>query len=265
MLILGLAACRGDAPAGNQTTGNAANMSRPAAPLPIPEPEPALGRAELLAAARSAAGAYAAGRPLPTETAELAGREFVLAIPFGCPGAEPGEAQAGMSWSYEVERERLRLRAEPTIDLESAAAAAATAASGDVEAVEGFWIPRAWTDSEACPPARDAGTPPAIPAAPTPPTIGLAEFFTAADSRTRQRAGRAYESVERIEAADLPGERGFRLVISGRVATKASDRTIACHAPRPDIRPICLIAVEIDRIAFVNPKNGSTLASWEPR
>lgn len=258
MLSVGLAACEREAPANNQSSVNEANASHPPAPVEIPQPEPALGRSQLLDAAHRAASAYAARRPAPSELATFAGREFTLVIPFGCPGAEAGERQAGMSWGYDAQAERLRLRAEPTINLESAPVAEV---GGDYEAVEGFWIPRAWTDSEDCPrfaAGREDQT------QPTRPAVGVAQFFSAADSRTRRREGRAYEAIERIEAARLPNGQGFRLVISGRVAAVASDRTIACHSPRPDIRPSCVIAVEIDRVAFLNPKTGATLASWEP-
>jgi hypothetical protein len=261
MLCLGLAACEREPPAGNRVTSDPANETRPAAPVALPEPEPPLGRSQLLDAARRAASAYAARRLPPAEAANLAGREFTLTIPFGCGGPEGAERPAGLSWSYDAEEERLRLRAEPTIDVETAAVAAI---GGNYEAVEGFWIPRPWTDSEDCPPPPGAAAP-EDPAQPTPPSVGLAQFFTAADSRTRQRAGRAYESVARIEADQLPNAQGFGLVIEGRIATVASDRTIVCHSPRPDIRPNCVIAVEIDRVAFLNPRSGTTLASWEPR
>lgn len=197
---------------------------------------------------------------MPDEATDLAGREFVIALPLACPGAELGERQAGLTWSYDAQEERLRLRAEPNIGLETSPV---TVAAGEHEAVEGFWIPRPWTDSEDCPPRQDATASPGTQPPPSAPSIGLAQFFTAADSRTRQRAGRPYETVERIEAEQLSSEQGFRLVIAGRVA--AAGGTIVCHSLRPDIRPSCLIAVEIDRVSFLIPNTGTTLASWEPR
>lgn len=63
--------------------------------------------------------------------------------------------------------------------------------------VEGFWIPRPWSYSDACPPRRDQP----VPASPTPPagqTFGPAELFDAGDSRVQRRSDRPYEQVLKL-------------------------------------------------------------------
>lgn len=61
---------------------NHVGMSRPS----VTQPLSPLSRADLLDAAARAASAYAAGEPPPSENLALAGRSFILRLPFGCTG-----------------------------------------------------------------------------------------------------------------------------------------------------------------------------------
>ena len=142
-------------------------VAPPAAiPVPVPKPEPApsgvLGRSDLIALAAAAADAAAAGRDPGREVAEASGRRFELRLPFGCDGAAREGSNAAMRWRYDARDQALRIHVGPMTwtaqDWWGANAAP------DIEAIEGFWIARPWTSSEACP--ADDGRPAASGAEP---------------------------------------------------------------------------------------------------
>lgn len=233
------------------------------APPTLPIVQPPLGRAELIAAAARAADAFAAGGALPQELAALAGREFTLRLPFGCPGALE-TATPTLSWRYDEADEALRLRAEPVrwTALEwLPAQAVEIAGSAPAEAVEGFWITRPWMSSDACPAAPDASTSAPVPA--TPETLGIAQFFAAEASRIGRRNGKAFQTVEKIAPGAFDVTRGFRLRLHGRVAAAPNGAPILCRTEVPGSRPVCLISVALDEVAFENPVDGTTLATWD--
>lgn len=233
----------------------------PAVPEPalpqLPAVQPPLGRGELIAAAASAADAFAAEQALPESVVQLAGREFDVRLPFGCPGASDAQ-QVPLSWRYDREREVLRLRAEPVRWAPDEWLAADGAPP--IETIEGFWVARPWTSSETCP-ARASGTLPASSASNE--TLGLAQFLSADGSRVGRRDGKAFQAVEKVAAEALDASRGFRLRLRGHVVA-GPGAPILCRAPEgPDIRPACLITVTLDEVAFENPANGSTIATWD--
>lgn len=238
----------------------------PAAPAPIKAPEPVssgvLGRADLIALAGAAADAAAAGREPGPELAEADGRRFELRLPFGCEGPSGEDADAAMRWRYDAKAGALRIHVAP---------AAWTAQdwwpaddSGTVEAVEGFWIARPWTSSEACPVQSDtpaaAGT---APAAAPERTLAVGQIFPAGGGRGGRRDGEPYEAVVRVEEGRLRAEQGFRLRVSGRIARIQADGTVHCRQPAgPGQRPVCLVSVVLDEVAVENPATGATLATW---
>jgi hypothetical protein len=237
-----------------------ATVEAPRAPPAPVLAAPPLGRGQLLAAARAATAAYAAGQPAPAGQTDLVGRRFEVRIPFGCSGpqAEPAGAQAW--WNYDSARQTLTLAARP-VDW-TAAPPVPLVTGADVEAVEGFWLPRPWTDAETCPP-RAAG-PLAAPARlvpPTPQTLGVASVFRAAGSRVLRRGARPYQVVRKVSPDDLAAVGEFHLVLSGRVAAIRDGQPVACRAETSDQRPVCLIAVEFDRVAFEDAA-GDALAEW---
>lgn len=242
----------------------------------IPLPEPDLAREDLLLAAIRAASAVAAGRDDREAQGQLAGRQFTFRIRFGCrpaaaadepaeaaPGTEPAAAPADgesaerpgtpatLAWAYEPEAERLKLHAAPDIDEENPLV---QAVAGDgFTAVRGFWVRRPWLLENACPaqPQRQDASPPAV---------GIAHFFTEADTRPRSR--RAYESVQRIAADALPGPAGFDLVLRGRLTALPDGRVIRCAATEASARPVCIISAEMSRVAIENGATGAQLAEW---
>lgn len=227
-------------------------------PVSVPGPEPEMDRAAVLAAVARAASAHAAGQDDSDQQSKLAGRRFTLSIRFGCSEAE-GLASRPMSWNYVEAEQRLTIRAEPDI---TADISILEEAGHPVEAVEGFWIPRPWLLTDACP----AGAPEAVGDAGevdgAEPTVGIAQYFTSQDSRVQRRARRSYEIVRRAEPAIAPPSGGFNLVLSGRLKPWPSSGVILCRVRGRDVRPACIVSAELDRIAFENPENGWTVAEW---
>jgi len=246
-------------------------LTRPApAPVTAPEPPPLVaappaapavatvaGRAELIAAAAAAADAYAAGAANGTK--DLVDRRFVVRLAFGCGGpvADPGPAQA--YYQYDPAGPALRLVARPATwtDLPLVRAAASGA---PVETVEGFWIPRPWMTREVCPRRRDVA-PPATPTPVEAPSLGLAMFHDASASRVERRGERPYEHVVKLDAPDAGQARTFDLRLEGRIASFPDGAAIHCWSESAEHRPICLFAVDLDRVAFEDAK-GAVLADW---
>jgi len=243
----------------------------PPAPEPVGEPAPEqlpsaqpvlpkpLGRSDLLTAAAVAADAYAVGRAPPPENAGLVGRRFEIRIPFGCYGASPENSGVTLRWSYDAEKEVLRISVAP--EVWTNIPWLRQLSGEDVEAIEGFWIPRPWSTSEACPtPEARMVLPPILPT-PT-QTVGLAQFYEAGASRVHRRDGKPYQTVEKVALDSLKATEGFRLVLSGRVDALPNGHPVGCHSAGAELRPICLVAVEFNRVAIENPLSGKLLAEW---
>lgn len=253
-----------------------APKSVPALPPPSATPEPAatlsgvLGRADLIALAAAAADRIAGGRPA-AEALQAAGRRFEVRLPFGCGGPAAKGADGPMRWRYDSAAQALRFHVAPV----TWTAADWSADDSRVQAIEGFWITRPWTTSEACapqpPPAQPAqveatysptAAPKPTPTAVTQPTLALGQMFVAEGPRRGRRNGQAYEAVVRVPQAELDTSQGFRLRISGRVAPGLGAGPVACRSAASDQRPVCLVTVIIDEVAIENPVSGETLAEW---
>ena len=232
----------------------------PAPDLP-PKATAPLTRSDLISRASEAAAAYAAGVPLPAPKDPMVGRRFSLRIPFGCLGPQAGAGLSHAYYEYDPVKKTIRLVARPGIwttfplvqDLNK---------PEEIEAVEGFWVPRPWSNSEACPPNRDGP----IPVTPTPAaaqTLGLARIFEKDGSRVLRRDGRAYEFVRKIgEGDDAPLAHSYRLVLEGHLEGYGDGRAVRCWAESADHRPVCFYAVAFDRVAFEDASSGAMLAEW---
>lgn len=246
----------------------------PAAATPtIPTATPPLGRAELLDGVAAAASAYAAGAPEPDAAKALAGRTFSLRLPFGCG---PTAAETSIGYVYDARRGALRLSARPEVWTD-ARWAQALIGSPDTEAIEGFWIRRPWIRGEGCPAqivplasaapaAKAAGGAAAVPTAPrpappSPETVGLAQSFEKGGSRLLRRGTRGYEATLKAGPDEAPGLRGFRLVLEGRVVSADGRGPVRCRSDSPERRPVCLVQVEFDRVAF-EEASGAVLSEW---
>ena len=291
-LIVGAAAallgCQASEP--DRAEQNAADdsvLNLPVLPLPA---EP-MRRAELLAAIQLAASAEAAGADDSAEQRELDGRQFEFRIRFGCAGPSPDLAQALLGWTFDPAKRTLRVRVAPTIAADDPLAS--RIAGEDVEAVEGFWVPRPWLFQPSCPAEVAARTAPAQPpvtdgepdqakgsevgrrdagesqsgeeGAHAPvrwPKVGIAQFFTKDDPRTRRRDARPYEAVK-VLAADQPvGARGYDFVLSGRLRALPGKGVIECVAHGPDRPPDCVVSAQIDRAWIEQPDSKQIIAEW---
>lgn len=226
---------------------------------------PALSRADLLQAVTGAASAYAAGDPA-VRSDSLVGRTFAIRSPFACSGpalAVPGEpaAEGLASAVWGPDRETIRLSLTPGDWTESSLIVGAGATS-PWEAVEGFWAPRPWLASETCSAVtRDPLQSGVL--APSPQTVGLAAVFDADGSRTTRRNGRAYAFTQRAEG-DTPlaaPAGGYRLLLEGRMTSFPGGHAIRCQAAGPDQRPVCVAAIQLDRVAFEDA-SGTVLSEW---
>ncbi len=209
------------------------------------------------------ADAVTSGQSMPKAVADAAGQRFELRLPFGCRGPADAESDAAMRWRYDETDKALRVHVAPIVWTRANildAAGQATAA----DAVEGFWIPRPWTASEACPATRDNPAPDGTEAVTLPgQTLAIAQFFDGDGARLGQRNGKPYETVVRLQPDELQAERGFQLRIAGRIADIPGQGPVSCRQPAgAEQRPICVVGVTMNEVAIDNPRTGKTLATW---
>lgn len=233
----------------------------PPPPATTPAPEPIIGRRELIQAADSLAAAYAAGSAGSRDKDALAGQRFTLRLPFGCEGPQARAGGAQAYYEYDPAKRTVRLVARPAV-WTTLPAIQETTRPDDLEAAEGFWVPQPWNPAERCPTPRDKPAP-AAPTAPAAETLGLVRLFTSADSRVGRRAERPYEHVVRLgDDAPPPLFQGYRLVLEGRFSTFPDGRVGHCWSETPSHRPICVYAVQLDRVAFETGDGAQQLAEW---
>ena len=251
----------------------------------VARPDPALDRAALLAAVAQAASASASGSELPEDLRSLDGRQFEVRVRFGCRGPSDPSGDEWLAWSLEPETRTVRVRARPTISKDEPLVA--RMGGQESEAVEGFWIPRPWLLQAACPamaaitaPAdsQDAGGDQQDSATLAPETdaddaeraeplpvgqrVGIAQFFTSSDPRTRRRDNRPYEAVHTLKADQPVGSQGFNLVLSGRLRAVPGRRVIECSAAGPDTPPDCIVSVQFQRVWIEQPESREVIAEW---
>lgn len=273
LCIAALAAC-GDRQPQDANTDNGAIDKPPAQRLPIVEPP--FDRDRLLLTVARAASAHSAGMNEPGAQRSLDGKQFEVRLRFGCDGPGPRTGEHG--WSLDPDGRTLRLRAVPTLSLDDEVASGV--AGDEVEAVEGFWLPRPWLLQAECPAREPTAVPddPAdeqassgevspTPASTAPPAaafqrIGIAQFFTAQDARTRRRMDRPFEAVKRLEEGERAGQDGFNLVLSGRLRARGDGRVILCSGSGRDRPPDCIVSAAVDRVWIERPSDKAVMAEW---
>lgn len=237
-----------------------------AAPLPAPTPteeaDRTLYRPELIALASKAADATARGAPMPSATGAAVGKQFSIALPFGCDGPSAVGSDAAMRWRYDDKAEVLRLHVAPVSW--SPTEWWAESAPASLEAIEGFWIARPWTDSEDCPPVGEpAAASGADPITLPGQTLAIGQLFSGEGARQGRRGGKAYTVVVRMIADEVRAGRGFRVRLAGHVAAVPGGGAASCRQPGgAEQRPICIIATTLDEVAIENAATGETLATW---
>ncbi|MET0371817.1 MAG: hypothetical protein ABW039_10620 [Sphingobium sp.] len=224
-------------------------------PVPAAVTPSVLTRADLLEAAREAMDGMSAGTN-SVGSGAYAGRRFELRLPFGCRGAS-GDAAEPLRWRYDDTSETLRISITPQVWPRETWLPPATQTA--VARIEGFWISRPWSSRETCP--SDATEPSQANAAIE--TLGLATFVSSEASRIGRSFDEPFELVKKVEPAAIDAGSGFRLRVTGRLASVPSMGTVACKAlDGADRRPTCLISVTLDEIAVENGATGTTLAIW---
>lgn len=277
VLSLALASCRQQAaePDRNLAAEPASNESS------IPTPRPPIGRAALLAAIAEAASAAAAGAEYPESLRRLEGRDFELRIRFGCRGPSTRLADQWLGWAYDPEDRTLRVRARPTISSDEPLVA--SLGGEDVESVEGFWIPRPWLLQPVCPAAAAVQASAEAPGEPTAepeesasaareqqtdeplpafPRMGIAQFFTSSDPRTRRRDMRAYDAVKTLAEGTPIASQGFDLVLSGRLRALPGRGAIACFVRDSQSPPECIVSADFHRVRIEQPETRQVIAEW---
>ncbi len=250
-----------------RATSPRVTVPAPVRPLPAPTPmrvaEPeapprVLGRADLIALAATAADGLAAGKAIPTS--DVDGRAFELLLPFGCNGPAAEGRDGGTWWRYDEEAEALRLHAAPSA---FAAAEWFPSASAGVDAIEGFWLSRPWTSSEACPAIAPQAPATSDPVTLPGQTLAVAQVFAKDAPRQARRAGKPFETVNKVEPGEIDTSQGFLLRLRGRLSQAPGGNTVQCRQPAgAEQRPICMIAVSLDEVAFVSADRETTFATW---
>lgn len=285
-----VAACQQEQPETADTNASERVLNLPA----VPRPDPPLDRAALLTAIAEAASASASGSELPETVRRLDGRQFEIRIRFGCRGPAKDLAERWLGWSFDPEDRRIRVRAMPTISKDDPLI---QRVSGDeFEAVEGFWLPRPWLLSAVCPagaavqspaagaqeasaeqeqerqeparqeaepqPVEDASDPQEAEPVPTPPRIGIAQFFTDQDPRTRRRDSRPYQASHTLREGKAISSQGYNLVLSGRLRALPGRGVIQCMSRGADTPPECVVSAEFLRVWIEQPGTRDVIAEW---
>lgn len=258
--------------AGNDTEESATPPPR------LPLTEPPMDRAALLAEVAKAASIASLGRDASREQRALDGKPFELRIRFGCPVRAAEQASSGrgpFNVRFHQEDRTLKVSARPDLTLDDPKIAAR--AGEGIESVEGFWMYRPWQLAAGCSavPGAVQGSQDALPptseaakagdaAAPAPSgwRVGIAQFFSDADSRTRRRDQRAYEATKLIPAGEAPSAQGYDLVLSGRLRKLPQGSVISCVVDSKEAPPECVVSAEFDRVSIEQPTTGEVLAQW---
>lgn len=223
-----------------------------------PEQPQVLERAELIELAGRAADVSASHIPFPADILGLVGRRVELAIPFGCDGPSPIDANAPLSWRYDAEGRTLRVHVSPTTWSMNDWGFADSLAMKPT--LKGFWISRPWSLSEICPEnTGEVAVPDARPVTLPGQTLAVAEFQ--ADGSAR--APRSFDAVKRYAPEQLNTSRGFRLRLVGRLDKLPDGRPVRCMQPAgSEQRPICVVAVAFEELRIENPASDDVVAVW---
>lgn len=259
----------------------------PSAQSPSPEPrlpiaEAPLDRKAFLLAMSEAASAFAAGRDDLEQQRALDGKRIEIRLRIGCSGSAIPTRRV----SYKPDERQLEISVAPEISASNEVVEALDLTG--FEAVEGLWIWRPWMLSSECPkvaaPPMATPSPTAEPTAKatTPrakatssleppgdqqmvseePQIGIAQFFTATDSRALQRGERGYEVSRQLKAGEEPSQQGYDFVVSGRLQKLPDGRVIVCAGSAARQAPKCIASAHIDSVEVVHPQTGASLAEW---
>jgi len=230
----------------------------PVAPAPAPEPRKVtqvVGRAAMIDLARGAADALASGNKPADTGAELVGRRFDLALPFGCAGAAGADSTAPLRWRYDDKSRTLRIQITETMWQPEAWGLPESGAPS-----RGFWISHPWTASDNCPVA------PANPPVPSAGAVVLPGQTLAVASFDAEpsRQPTPLEAAVKLEQGRAPPDHGLRARITGHIDhVPGGGGSIICAQPAGiEQQPVCAVAVIFDELKVEDPDSGETLATW---
>jgi hypothetical protein len=246
----------------------------------VPRPQPTLDRAALLTVIAEAASATAAGAEMPEAVQSLDGRQFELRIRFGCGGPATDLGNRWLGWSFNTQSRRIRVRAMPTISKDDPLIE--QLGGGEFEAIEGFWIPRPWLLQPVCPAVaaiQGSANPPTEQTeneadstesgegqldepVPRSPRLGIAQFFTSEDPRTRRRGMRPYEANHTLAEDKAISSQGYNLVLSGRLRALPGRGVVQCTARNANSPPECVVSAEFQRVWIEQPDTHDVIAEW---
>lgn len=239
----------------------------------LPVIEAPSDRRALLRAAADAASAAALGKDDRDAQLQLDGDRFEFRMRFGCSSRSEIVSSGAFQVDYDDESRRLRVRAAP--DLIGAEPWVAALGDDNTEAVEGFWVRTPWMLTSGCP---GAGRPPAaeetklngssqpngepFPDRQPGGSVGIAQFFSEAESRVTRRDQRAYELTKTLPEGQGVPPQGYDFILSGRLQKLPGGRVIACHVVSPSLPPDCLVSVKFDEARIERADTQETLAEW---
>lgn len=240
----------------------------------IPAAEPSLDRAALLLAVARAASATAIGADDRVRQRELDGKQFEMRIRFGCKGAVDEQQTASRRWMFDEKTRVIRFRVNP--DFSGSSQMVETIIGREFEAAEGFWLKQPWVLTAGClridrqepdVPGADQSLNQSTEAEPVTTEVpawrvGIAQFFTETDPRTRRRDDRAYEATRQLARDEAPSMGGYDLVLSGRLKQLPGEKVISCALQREDRPPACIISAEFNRVRIEQPPSNKILAEW---
>lgn len=235
-------------------------------PIPKPDPKPALpqvlGRKEIISFAAQASDALASGDVADASMADLVGRRFSVAIPFGCSGPSPSDSGAALRWRFDEKTETLRVHVE-LAQWTDIGPQSQSAASENPAMQNGFWVSRPWSYAETCPKVA-AGAMNAEASGSSPVTLPGQTLSLASPLAEGDTPPKPFESVTRVspDKADLP--RGLVARVTGRI-TRGTNGSPAIRCVQPagiEQRPICTVAVTFDELSIEDPGDNRTIATW---
>jgi hypothetical protein len=269
-VIVALAGCRAQPANPELDSANKTEIvSNVTAAPELPTVAPALARRDILLAAAEAASAYGARQDDVQRQQELDGRPFSFRIRL-CEGLDPS-----FSTTFDPETRVLDVKVRPNLDA-AAPEVREIIGQAEFESVEGFWVPRPWLLTAACPAplARETAAAPTreerrgdetagleAAAAPAQQTrlVGIAEFQSAEGARSPSRQKRPFQLTRKLAEDARPGP--IELVLQGRLQRLPGGKVISCTGPASTSPPTCIVSVRMDRVRMEDGE-GELLAEW---
>ena len=97
---------------------------------------------------------------------------------------------------------------------------------------------------------------------PSAPRVGIAQFFTREDPRSRRRDMRPYQASLTLPEGQALSSQGYNLVLSGRLRALPDSGVVHCFARGADSPPECVVSAEFLRVWIEKPDTREIIAEW---